>query len=88
MFRKENVTLRPSSLSRAKLASPLTASLLIPLTLVFPTTTAAQQPSAVIAAPSGSTQTAHAKQEAPPKKLTVGSIEVSGNWRVRAEGWY
>lgn len=28
-----------------------------------------------------------AKPEAPAKKLKIGSIEVSGNWRVRAEGW-
>ena len=38
--------------------------------------------------PSSSDQTAKQSQDAPPPKHTLGPLEVSVNWRTRAEGWY
>lgn len=60
---------------------------LILLVLSSANSTAAQQTSTAIVASSASAQAAPAKPEGPPKKLKVGSVEVSGNWRVRTEGW-
>lgn len=48
---------------------------------------AAQQPSTATVVSPASEQAARAKPEAPAKKLKIGSVEVSGNWRVRLEGW-
>jgi Alginate export len=38
--------------------------------------------------PSQSQTTAKQDQDAPPPKHTLGPLEVSVNWRTRAEGWY
>lgn len=77
-----NVMLR-QGLDRGK--SLVAASVL--LALAFAGSAAGQQSSAMTGVSTGPAQTSPAKQETLPKKLKIGSIEVSGNWRVRTEGW-